>query len=483
MNAADEPSERVDGDERRTQSVPVSRSTPLVGGIAGFIGVIWLIEIGQGSVYWLPLGVGYGVVASVVFGSRAIDPGRGLVWGLGTGVLAWTILIGISFQAASVGLIEETTVDAFLPVLIRLLLGLGAPVGVAVGIWNARRFETSEPIDLRRALFAGGVAGIVGGVAFGSWMESVGMFSLVAELVGTTSPVVGRLVHFLVALFIGVTFGLLFQRDALGHGSSMAWGMAYGTFWWLLGGLTLFPLALGSPVEWTATAAGGELGSFVGHAVYGVLLGLIYSLLDRAWLVLFHDADPLNQSVTAPGIKLLRRAGWGVFASLAGGLLFGVLMWTTGDLIAVAELVGRSNPGVGFFIHMGISVIVGITYGLLFRYESPDVGSGVAWRLVYGLVWWFIGALTLFPTLLGAPLAWNGPAMAAALPSLIGHLIYGGATGGVFSLLERKQRAWAKLDPRIAQQQRTRRRSRETPAGAIWLFLLGTGVLVLLALL
>lgn len=474
-------------DERseRTDSIHVPLSTYLVGAVSGIAGVLGLLAIGQGSIGWLPVGAGFGIVATAIAGSRAIDPGRGFVWTLGIGVLAWGLSLGIMQLApTSVWEADAVAIDVAFPHLIGILLGLSAPVGLSVGIWQSRVVVSDRgSIDVPRALVVGGLAGIVGGWAFNIWMARAGMFPLVATLVGATSPDIGRLVHFSIAVFIGVTFGLLFQRDALGHGSSMVWGMAYGMFWWLLGGITLFPYLLGSTVVWTTDAASGHLGSFVGHIMYGLLLGLVYSVLDRGWLVLFHESDPLNRIVKGPGVRFLRSAEWGALASLAGGLLFGIVMWSTGELPRVAELVGRSGATTGFVVHMGVSGIVGITYGQLFRHESPDLGSAVGWGLVYGLAWWFIGALTLFPMLLGAPLAWSVSAMAAALPSLFGHLTYGAATGGAFYLLERRQRAWARLDPRIAEWEYERRRRVGTPAPAVWLYTLGVGVFALTVIL
>lgn len=77
---------------------------------------------------------------------------------------------------------------------------------------------------------------------------------------------------------------------------------------------------------------------------------------------------------------------------------------------------------------------------------------------MHGLAGWVVGPLTLSPTLLGGPLAWTGSAVGATLPSLLGHLTYGGATGLAFHLLERRQRDWARFDPRIAERERRRRR-------------------------
>jgi hypothetical protein len=67
-----------------------------------------------------------------------------------------------------------------------------------------------QRFNLARALFVGGGAGIVGGWAFGKWMEQVNFFPLIAGLVDSTSRMVGISLHFTFAVIIGATFGLLF---------------------------------------------------------------------------------------------------------------------------------------------------------------------------------------------------------------------------------------------------------------------------------
>jgi len=350
---------------------------------------------------------------------------------------------------------------------------------MVLGIMGGLRVRSTQAaFSFRRAVVAGGLAGCVGGWVFGKWMDTVDLFPALGGLVYSHTRASGLAVHSLVAMVIGASFGLLFQRDIRGYGSSLGWGTAYGILWWFLGPMTILPLLQSRPLDWSYQHGGELFGSFVGHIVFGVIVGLIYAVVDRLWVGFFTDSDPINREPEGPGARTLYSLGWGAAASLAGGLLFSLVMLATGALPHVARLVGGTSSLLGFLVHLVISAIIGMSYGLLFRREAPDKGSGVAWGLLYGLVWWFLGPLTLYPMLLGGSLTWTTQAAGLALPSLIGHLMYGAATALAFIVLERRHDEWMRLDPRLAAREVRLRRPIGTPAPAIWLFVLGLGVLL-----
>jgi hypothetical protein len=136
-----------------------------------------------------------------------------------------------------------------------------------------------------------------------------------------------------------------------------------------------------------------------------LLLTDIYAAVDRLWIALSIESDPINRQPEAPGSRTVRSIGWGAVAGLIGGLVFLRIIAVVTGLSKIAGVVGCTSPAVGVIVHLLSSGLIGISFGLLFERESPDFAAGIAWGLLYGLVWWFAGRLTLFPILQGRSLS------------------------------------------------------------------------------
>ena len=428
------------------------------------------------------LGGIFGLAFGLFFARRATTPGAGLIWGLGGALLLWFVVpTGIDVllfrSVSSIAMLNDA--QARFPQLVAYLVCLGMPVGVVLGIRGGLCTTEGKPqFRWGRAVVAGGLAGTIGGLAFSGWESAGGYLPLLEGLPDFDSQATALIVHFLVALLIGSIFGILFQRDVRGYGSSMGWGLGFGIFLWFFGPLTVFPVVGRQPLDWSADQGSALFGSLVGYIIYGFILGTIYAFLDRIWVRLFIQSDPLNREPEGLGLHFLRSIEWGGLAGLVGGLVSIPIMAATGILPKIAGLDTSFGGIIGVVIHLLVSAGIGMTYGLLFRDEAPSIGLGVPWGFLFGVIWWYVGALTLLPLILTGVYDWRASAAAALLPSLIGHLIYGGTTAFTFLLLERRYKRWLLLDPRIAAREQRRLRPVGTPAPALWFFALGLGVLL-----
>ena len=124
----------------------------------------------------------------------------------------------------------------------------------------------------------------------------------------------------------------------------------------------------------------------------------------------------------------------GAIAGVAGGVVFGMMMAMMGILPVIAGMVGSSSPVIGFAIHLVISAMIGAGFGVVLGRAATSTGRALGAGAGYGIIWWLLGPLTLMPLMTGMGLGsqWNGAAIAHAMPSLMGHVIYGLITGFVY---------------------------------------------------
>ena len=125
---------------------------------------------------------------------------------------------------------------------------------------------------------SGIAGGLAGGVVFGILMGAMGMLPMVAKLVGSSSPIVGFIVHLGISAVIGAGYGLLVANRLPTLGASLSGGLGYGILWWILGPLTLMPLfmGMGLGVNWNLEAARQMAPSLVGHILFGLVLAAMY---------------------------------------------------------------------------------------------------------------------------------------------------------------------------------------------------------------
>jgi hypothetical protein len=450
-----------------------------VGGAGGALGSALLTtSLASGTL----LGALFGLAFGLFFAPRAASSGAGLIWGLGAAFLLWLVLpAGILPLLAGSGHSMARLTDARnqFPELVAYLICLGMPVGVTLGIRGGSGGRLADsPFHWWRAIIVGGFAGVLGGIISGRWSSAGDFFPLIAGLGAANSRIATVALQFGIAVLIGSSFGLLFQRDARGYGSSMGWGLGFAIFWWFLGPLTLFPLVSSLPLDWSADHGSDLFGSLVGHILYGLILGVAYATIDRFWLKLFVESDPLNREPEGPGLLVLRSLSWGALAGLVGGLVSSPVMIATGVLPKIAGLDTPLSIFRGLFLHLLVSALIGMTFGLLFRRESSSLGLGVMWGWLFGLIWWYLGPLTFLPLLLTGEIDWRTSAASALLPSLMAHLIYGATTALAFHLLEGSYTRRLLLNPRTAAYELRRVRPVGTPAPALWFFAMGMGVLL-----
>jgi len=123
--------------------------------------------------------------------------------------------------------------------------------------------------------------------------------------------------------------------------------------------------------------------------------------------------------------KLDTRALWlGAVAGIIGGIPFGMLMGMMGMMPMIGMLVRVDSAFVGVLVHAAISAITGAIYGFFAVRLSQTWRVAALAGIVYGIIWWVLGALILMPALLGmfqnifviGTMQWM---------SLMGHIIFG----------------------------------------------------------
>ncbi|MEU9238291.1 hypothetical protein [Streptomyces sp. NPDC048385] len=107
-------------------------------------------------------------------------------------------------------------------------------------------------------------------------------------------------------------------------------------------------------------------------------------------------------------------------------------MMDTAMITMVAGLLGSTNAFAGWLIHLAIATFAGITFGVVLGQFAQRLAPALVLGLLYGAVWWTVGALWIMPANMGMPVfEWND----VTASSLGAHLVFGLLAGATFACI------------------------------------------------
>lgn len=149
-------------------------------------------------------------------------------------------------------------------------------------------------------------------------------------------------------------------------------------------------------------------------------------------------------------VSLRRDMAAGAVAGFIGGLLFWWALHAQSMTPTVPGLLGLTVSGWDLALHLLVAIPLGASFGAILRYQARGHAAAVSTGALYGLLWWIAGPMTLGALLGGRGPTWSLDEAAAAFPSLIGHLLYGGLTGiGFHILVARYLRFRPEVEPAV----------------------------------
>lgn len=123
----------------------------------------------------------------------------------------------------------------------------------------------------------------------------------------------------------------------------------------------------------------------------------------------------------------------GALAGLAAGLVLLLVRFEPGT--EATGLLEVGSTGADAPLHLLIAAILGAGFGAVVREQGRSHAATIASGLLLGLLWWIVGSLTLVPLTDGDAPTWKIDAASGAFPSLVSDLFWGGLTGLVLCVL------------------------------------------------
>ena len=124
------------------------------------------------------------------------------------------------------------------------------------------------------------LAGLAGGVVSGVLLTITGSMVTMAQLLGSTSMVLGWIAHLVLGAILGVVYAAVWGRIVGDRMNTLGSGLLYGFIWYLLAPLTLLPLFLGMGVQWSGVGISESVDALVAYLLFGLVLSWAYERLS-----------------------------------------------------------------------------------------------------------------------------------------------------------------------------------------------------------
>lgn len=148
--------------------------------------------------------------------------------------------------------------------------------------------RTSQRYGIGGDWLSAGFTGVIAGIVFGLLIQfGVGAMNVVGALFSTPGIVSGWIVHMGFSILFAVVFASILELDSLEKyrhrwTTGIGLGLAYGALLWAVNLAIIWPIwlqAVGFPPADAMTVPYLHVKPFVGHLVYGAILGGGYPLI------------------------------------------------------------------------------------------------------------------------------------------------------------------------------------------------------------
>lgn len=135
--------------------------------------------------------------------------------------------------------------------------------------------QTSKASVYSKVVKASLIGSTVAGVAFGIYMQVMGMIPVLASMLGSESLVVGWLMHMMISWIFGLGYGAM----TLFSSRYYALGVLHGVIIWVIGPLLIMPIMMGMGPMIGAMFESAQLMSLITHLAFSLILAAVFSRL------------------------------------------------------------------------------------------------------------------------------------------------------------------------------------------------------------